>query len=97
MRHFAGSFPIIYGGFRAAVSNRVSEERRMLFHDNAVRIIGTRHGEKLYETLLTREERANAVHQRHEFVVLFARCSRISNRGFWARLSKAWRSRPTWM
>ncbi len=34
----AGSFPIIYGGFRAAVSNRVIEERRMLFHDNAVRI-----------------------------------------------------------
>jgi predicted TIM-barrel fold metal-dependent hydrolase len=34
----AGSFQIIYGGFRAAVSNRPVEERRMLFHDNAVRI-----------------------------------------------------------
>jgi predicted TIM-barrel fold metal-dependent hydrolase len=34
----AGSFQIIYGGFRAAVSNRPAEERRMLFHDNAVRI-----------------------------------------------------------
>ncbi len=34
----AGSFPVIYGGFRAAVSNRPVEERRMLFHDNAVRI-----------------------------------------------------------
>jgi predicted TIM-barrel fold metal-dependent hydrolase len=34
----AGSFPIIYGGFRAAVSNRPAEERGMLFHDNAVRI-----------------------------------------------------------
>ena len=33
-----GSFPVIYGGFRAAVSNRPLEERRMLFHDNAVRI-----------------------------------------------------------
>jgi predicted TIM-barrel fold metal-dependent hydrolase len=33
-----GSFQIIYGGFRAAVSNRPVEERRMLFHDNAVRI-----------------------------------------------------------
>jgi predicted TIM-barrel fold metal-dependent hydrolase len=33
-----GSFPVIYGGFRAAVSNRPVEERRMLFHDNAVRI-----------------------------------------------------------
>jgi predicted TIM-barrel fold metal-dependent hydrolase len=33
-----GSFQMIYGGFRAAVSNRPVEERRMLFHDNAVRI-----------------------------------------------------------
>ena len=28
--------------------------------DNEIRVIGTRHGEKLYETLLTREEMANA-------------------------------------
>ncbi|SNB45061.1 polysaccharide biosynthesis protein [Geobacter sp. DSM 9736] len=28
--------------------------------DNAIKIIGTRHGEKLYETLLTREERVKA-------------------------------------
>jgi predicted TIM-barrel fold metal-dependent hydrolase len=34
----AGSFPIIYGGFRAAVSNRPVAERRMLFHDTATRI-----------------------------------------------------------
>jgi predicted TIM-barrel fold metal-dependent hydrolase len=34
----AGTFAVIYGGFRAAVSNRPIEERRMLFHDNAVRI-----------------------------------------------------------
>lgn len=34
----AGSFTMIYGGFRAAVSNRPMEERRMLFHDTAVRI-----------------------------------------------------------
>jgi predicted TIM-barrel fold metal-dependent hydrolase len=33
-----GSFQMIYGGFRAAVSNRPVEERRMLLHDNAVRI-----------------------------------------------------------
>jgi predicted TIM-barrel fold metal-dependent hydrolase len=33
-----GSFPMIYAGFRAAVSDRQIEERRMLFHDNAVRI-----------------------------------------------------------
>ena len=34
----AGSFQMIYGGFRAAVSNRPVEERRMLFHDTATRI-----------------------------------------------------------
>ena len=28
--------------------------------DNEIKIIGTRHGEKLYETLLTREEMAHA-------------------------------------
>jgi len=33
-----GSFQVIYGGFRAAMSNRPVEERRMLFHDNAVRV-----------------------------------------------------------
>ena len=34
----AGSFAMIYGGFRAAVSNRPVEERRMLFHDTATRV-----------------------------------------------------------
>jgi predicted TIM-barrel fold metal-dependent hydrolase len=34
----AGPFQMIYGGFRAAVSNRQAEERRMLFHDTAARI-----------------------------------------------------------
>jgi UDP-N-acetylglucosamine 4,6-dehydratase len=29
-------------------------------HDHPIRIIGTRHGEKLYETLLSREEKASA-------------------------------------
>ena len=31
-----------------------------LFGDTGTRIIGTRHGEKLYETLLTREERVRS-------------------------------------
>ena len=30
---------------------------QQLFGDTGTRIIGTRHGEKLYETLMTREER----------------------------------------
>jgi UDP-glucose 4-epimerase len=34
--------------------------REIFNADNEIRIIGTRHGEKLYETLLTREEMAKA-------------------------------------
>ena len=34
--------------------------RKLLNADNPISIIGTRHGEKLYETLLTREEMASA-------------------------------------
>ncbi len=33
---------------------------RQLFGDTGIRVIGTRHGEKLYETLMTKEERARA-------------------------------------
>ena len=35
--------------------------KKIFNSDNEIKIIGTRHGEKLYETLLTREERAKAV------------------------------------
>jgi len=38
--------------------------------DNQVRVIGTRHGEKLYETLLTREEMARAVDMGHYYRVI---------------------------
>jgi UDP-N-acetylglucosamine 4,6-dehydratase/5-epimerase len=34
--------------------------KKLFKGDNEIRIIGTRHGEKLYETLLTREEMARA-------------------------------------
>ena len=35
---------------------------REIFHaDNAIKIIGTRHGEKLFETLLTREEKVRSI------------------------------------
>ena len=34
---------------------------KLLYAENEIRIIGTRHGEKLYETLLNREEMAHAV------------------------------------
>jgi UDP-glucose 4-epimerase len=45
----------------AATIETLARSLKRLFHaDNEIRIIGTRHGEKLYETLLTREERAKA-------------------------------------
>ena len=34
--------------------------KELFGHDNAVRVIGTRHGEKLYESLVSREEMAKA-------------------------------------
>lgn len=45
----------------AATIETLARSLKKLFHaDNEIRTIGTRHGEKLYETLLTREERAKA-------------------------------------
>jgi UDP-glucose 4-epimerase len=45
----------------ATIETLVEALKQVLQADNPVKIIGTRHGEKLYETLLTREERAKAV------------------------------------
>jgi UDP-glucose 4-epimerase len=45
----------------AATINTLASALKKIFKaDNEIRIIGTRHGEKLYETLLTREEMARA-------------------------------------
>ena len=45
----------------ASTIRDLSQAVKELFHaDNEIKIIGTRHGEKLYETLLTREEYLNA-------------------------------------
>ena len=45
----------------AATIGTLAEALKTIFvSDNPIRIIGTRHGEKLYETLLTREELAKA-------------------------------------
>jgi UDP-N-acetylglucosamine 4,6-dehydratase/5-epimerase len=46
----------------AATIQTLAEAVKVVFaSDVAIKLIGTRHGEKLYETLLTREERARAV------------------------------------
>jgi UDP-N-acetylglucosamine 4,6-dehydratase/5-epimerase len=48
----------------AATIRTLAEAMKKLFEaDNEIRIIGTRHGEKLYETLLNREEMAKAEDQ----------------------------------
>ena len=44
------------GGFFAAALKEIYKKVDPKYGDTEVRIIGTRHGEKLYETLVTREE-----------------------------------------
>jgi UDP-glucose 4-epimerase len=44
----------------ATIETLANALKRLFKADNEIRIIGTRHGEKLYETLLTREEMARA-------------------------------------
>lgn len=44
----------------ASTIQNLAKGVQKLFGDTGIRIIGTRHGEKLYETLMTREERLNA-------------------------------------
>lgn len=46
----------------AATLEILANALKDIYHsDNAVKVIGTRHGEKLYETLVTREEMAKAI------------------------------------
>jgi UDP-N-acetylglucosamine 4,6-dehydratase len=53
----------------ATVGTLAAAVKELLQASNPVKVIGTRHGEKLYETLLTREERAKAVDQGDYFRV----------------------------
>lgn len=45
----------------ATIGTLAEAVKRVFQADNPIQVIGTRHGEKLYETLLTREEMARAV------------------------------------
>jgi len=47
-------------GSAATIETLVRALKKLFNAENEIRIIGTRHGEKLYETLLTREEMAKA-------------------------------------
>jgi UDP-glucose 4-epimerase len=52
----------------AATLDVLAEALKQLYHtDTTVRVIGTRHGEKLYETLVTREEMAKAIDRGNYF------------------------------
>ena len=53
----------------ATIGTLASAVKELLHVDNPIKVIGTRHGEKLYETLLTREERAKAEDQGSYFRV----------------------------
>jgi UDP-N-acetylglucosamine 4,6-dehydratase/5-epimerase len=53
-----------------AIGTLAEAVRRLLRADNPIEVIGTRHGEKAYETLLTREERAQAEDMGEYFRVL---------------------------
>jgi len=51
----------------ATIEDLAEAVKRVFGANNPIRIIGTRHGEKLYETLLTREELARAVDSGHYY------------------------------
>lgn len=53
----------------ATIGTLVAAMKRVFKADNPVQVIGTRHGEKLYETLLTREERGRCEDQGEYFRV----------------------------
>ena len=54
----------------ATIGTLVDAMKRIFKASSPVQIIGTRHGEKLYETLLTREERTRSIDQGDYFRVV---------------------------
>jgi len=54
----------------ATIGTLVEAMKRIFDASNPVQVIGTRHGEKLYETLLTREERTRSIDQGNYFRVV---------------------------
>jgi UDP-N-acetylglucosamine 4,6-dehydratase/5-epimerase len=53
--------------FSATIGTLAEAVKRVFQADNPIRVIGTRHGEKLYETLLTREEMVRAIDLGHYY------------------------------
>ncbi len=59
--HAKGGELFIQKAPAATIADLAETVRDICNGDNEIRCIGTRHGEKLYESLLTREEMANAI------------------------------------
>ncbi len=51
----------VHKAHAATIGTLAEAVKRVFGADNPIRVIGTRHGEKLYETLLTREEMVRAI------------------------------------
>lgn len=60
-RHAAAGDLLVEKAPAATIGTLAEALKRVFRADNPIRLIGTRHGEKLYETLLTREEMVRAV------------------------------------
>ncbi len=60
-RHAAAGDLLVEKAPAATIGTLAEALKRVFQADNPIRLIGTRHGEKLYETLLTREEMVRAV------------------------------------
>jgi len=58
--HAQGGELFIQKAPAATISDLAEVVREIFGGQNEIRVIGTRHGEKLYESLLTREEMSNA-------------------------------------
>jgi len=59
--HARPSDLFVHKAHAATIGTLAEAVKRVFGADNPIRVIGTRHGEKLYETLLTREEMVRAI------------------------------------
>jgi UDP-N-acetylglucosamine 4,6-dehydratase/5-epimerase len=60
-QHAAPGDLLIQKAVSATIGTLAAAMKKVFHANNPIRVIGTRHGEKLYETLLTREEMVRAV------------------------------------
>jgi len=66
----------------STVANIVQALKEMYNANSEIRIIGTRHGEKLFETLVNREERVKAIELKNYFRIPINPCDLNYNKYF---------------